>query len=71
MHSGKSGNASPTKVPTTVFYPADGTGRDSYVANDSGGMIGSYNTKGNQKLFLNSLRNYKEQQYANRPSELT
>ena len=54
-----------------MFYPADGTGRDSYVVTDSGGLVQNYNTKGTQKLFLNSLRNYEEQQNNYRPSELT
>ena len=37
-------------------YFGDGTGRDSYVTADNGGLIPKYVSKGNQKEFLNSLR---------------
>ena len=37
-------------------YFGDGSGRDSYVIGDNGGLIPKYVSKGAQKEFLNSLR---------------
>jgi len=42
---------------TTVFkYFGDGSGRDSYIITDSGGLIPKYSNKGPQSNFYNSLR---------------
>ena len=37
-------------------YYGDGTGRDSYVVVDSGGLIPKYSNKGPNSTFYNSLR---------------
>ena len=44
------------KEATAVKYFGDGSGRDSYVVADSGGMIPKYSTKGVLGNFYNSLR---------------
>lgn len=37
-------------------YFGDGSGRDSYVTSDSGGLIPKYYGRGTQQNFLNGLR---------------
>ena len=50
---------SPQREATTFYYQSDGTGRDSYVLMDNGGLRPEYNRhhQSSEKLFLNSLRN--------------
>lgn len=49
---------SPSKDATTFYYPSDGSGRDSYVLQDGGGLRPEYDrhNKSPQKIFAASLR---------------
>lgn len=44
------------KEATVLKYFGDGTGRDSYVVKDSGGMIPSYSSRSPDKIFYGGLR---------------
>lgn len=46
----------PHKDAVAFRYYGDGTGRDSYVVADSGGLIPKYVSKGTTANFTNSLR---------------
>lgn len=43
----------------TFYYQSDGTGRDSYVVMDNGGLRPEYDkyNKPNEAIFISSLRN--------------
>ena len=45
-----------SKEATAFRYFGDGTGRDSYVVADSGGLVPKYVNKGVNNNFYNSLR---------------
>ena len=43
--------------PTPTFkYPSDGSGRDSYVIENSGGLVRDFRTGKAQNIFANGLR---------------
>ena len=44
-------------------YFADGSGRDSYVASDNGGLIPKYKSGGCMQEFTNSLRQPEQPRY--------
>lgn len=48
------------KEPTVWKYFGDGTGRDSYVVKDSGGLIPPYAGKAITACFYTGLRNYQK-----------
>ena len=48
----------PNKEATVFRYWGDGTGRDSYVVKDSGGLIPNYPTKAPTAGFYQGLRKY-------------
>jgi hypothetical protein len=49
----------PVKEASTFYYQSDGTGRDSYVVMDNGGLRPDYHRHNAsvEKIFQNSLRN--------------
>lgn len=49
---------SPNKDPSTHYYQSDGSGRDSYVLMDNGGLRPEYEkyNKTSEKIFFGSLR---------------
>lgn len=48
---------SPTKEATTFYYQSDGTGRDSYVLKNNGGLRMEYNVRtSGDRIFKDSLR---------------
>ncbi len=52
-------NKSPLKDAVSHTYHSDGTGRDSYVISNSGGLVNDYGiTKKSEVLFRSTLRNY-------------
>lgn len=52
----------PRKEATTFYYQSDGTGRDSYVLKNNGGLRMEYDSKGGSgdRLFRESLRSSDE-----------
>jgi len=44
------------KEATVLKYFGDGSGRDTYVTKESGGMIPSYESTSPDKIFYSSLR---------------
>ena len=44
------------KDATTFYYQSDGSGRDSYVLKDNGGLRFDYNNKKDDRIFRDSLR---------------
>ena len=50
---------SPQKNATSFYYQSDGSGRDTYVLADNGGLRPDYNkhSPGVEKIFKSSLRN--------------
>ena len=53
-----SSRSSPKREATTFYYTSDGSGRDSYVLQDNGGLRPEYDrlNKSPQKIFTSSLR---------------
>ena len=53
---------SPSKNAPTFYYQSDGSGRDSYVLMDNGGLRPEYDkyNKTNHEIFMNSLRSAKK-----------
>ena len=51
---------SPGREATTFYYMSDGSGRDSYVLMDNGGLRREYNryNKSPEAIFRDSLRNF-------------
>ena len=52
-----------SKDATAFKYFGDGSGRDSYVTTDSGGLIPKYYGRGTQQDFLNGLRQPEPSRY--------
>ena len=51
-------SVSPFKDAPTFYYQSDGTGRDSYVLKDNGGLRPEYNVRNSgDRIFKSSLRN--------------
>ena len=53
---------SPSREATTFYYQSDGSGRDSYVLQDNGGLRPEYDkyNKSSEAIFLSSLRSQKK-----------
>ena len=51
------------KEATVLKYYGDGTGRDSYVVKESGGMIPVYKSQSPENFFYSGLRDAKELNY--------
>lgn len=50
-------SSSPCKEATTFYYQSDGTGRDSYVLKNNGGLRPEYNIRvSGDRIFRDSLR---------------
>lgn len=58
-----SSNTSPRREPMTVEYRSDGTGRDSYIVCNSGGLKQIFNKTHCEQFFKNSLRQSERRMY--------
>lgn len=61
---------SPRKNPQTTTYKSDGSGRDSYVIHNSGGLVGDYKYFGSDQTFVNNLRGNTAENIPHYPSSL-
>ena len=46
----------PRKEATTFYYQSDGSGRDSYVLKNNGGLRMEYDVRSSGEIFRTSLR---------------
>jgi len=54
----------PSKDASTFYYQSDGTGRDTYVLKNNGGLRPEYNIRNSgDNVFRNSLRDGSDKQY--------
>ena len=51
-----SSQKSPRKEATSFTYQSDGSGRDSYVLQNSGGLVNDFKGLGHEKFFHSTLR---------------
>ena len=66
------GSPSPRKEATTFYYQSDGTGRDSYVLKNNGGLRMEYNVRNSgDRIFKDSLRSDTKSNFYSNQKDIT